>query len=60
MWTLIQKIKNQYVLSLLLFVINNRNRFTINSEIHNINIRQFNNFHQPTYNLSKYQVGPQR
>jgi hypothetical protein len=64
-WHLFRKLKilplpSQYVLSLLLFVINNRNRFTINSEIYNINITQFNNFHQPTYNLSKYQVGPQR
>jgi hypothetical protein len=50
---------SQHILSLLLFVINNRNQFTINSEIHSINSRQFNNFHQPRYNLSTYQKGPQ-
>ena len=55
----IMPLPSQYVLCLLLFVINNRNQFTINSEIHNINSRQFNNCHQPRYNLSKYQVGPQ-
>jgi hypothetical protein len=50
---------SQYALSSLLFVINNRYQFTINSEIHNTNSRQFNNFHQPRYNLSKYQEGLQ-
>ena len=45
----------QYILSLLLFVINNRNHSTINSEIHGINSRHFNSFHQPRSNLSKYQ-----
>jgi hypothetical protein len=46
---------SQCILSLLLYVINNRKQFTINSEIHSINRRQFNNLHQPRYNLSKYQ-----
>jgi hypothetical protein len=46
---------SQFILSLLVFVINSRNQFTINSEIHSKNSRQFNNFHQPRYNLSKYQ-----
>jgi hypothetical protein len=44
---------SQYILYLLLFVINNRNLFKINSEIHSINSRQFNNFYQPRSNLSK-------
>jgi hypothetical protein len=48
-----------YILSILLFVTNNRNQFTINSEIHSINNRQFNNFYQLTSNLSKYQQGLQ-
>jgi len=30
----------QYMLSLLTFVVNNRDQFLINSEIHNINTRQ--------------------
>ena len=50
---------SQHILSLLLFVINNRNQFTIHSEIDSINSRQFNDFHQPRSNLSKYQKGPQ-
>jgi hypothetical protein len=50
---------SQYILSLLLCVINNRNQFKINSEIRSINIRQFSNFHQPKSNLSKYQEGLQ-
>jgi hypothetical protein len=36
------------------FVINNKNQFTTNSEIHNQNTRQLNNIHQPGPNLSKY------
>jgi hypothetical protein len=46
----------QYILS---FVIKKRNQVTINSEIHSINSRQFNNCHQPKSNLSKYQKGLQ-
>ena len=38
----------------MLFVINNKNQFTTNSEIHNQNTRQLNNIHQPRPNLSKY------
>jgi hypothetical protein len=34
----------QYILPLLLFIINNRKQFTTNSEIHSINSRQFNSF----------------
>jgi len=30
-------LKSQYLLSLLIFVVNNRDKFLINSEIHNIN-----------------------
>jgi hypothetical protein len=48
---------SQYMLSLLLFVINNRNQCTIHSKIHRVYSRQFNNFHQSRYNLSKYQEG---
>ena len=44
-----------YIYSVLLFVINNRNQFIINSEIHRIYSRQFNNFHQLRSNSSKSQ-----
>jgi hypothetical protein len=59
-WHLFRKLKilplpSQYILSLLLFVMNNRNQFTINSEIHSINSREFSHLHQPRYSLCKYQ-----
>lgn len=38
----------------MLFVINNKNQFTTNSENHNKNTRQLNNIHQTRHNLSKY------
>jgi hypothetical protein len=46
---------SQYILSLLLFVIDNKNIYNSNSDIHNINTRQKLNFHQPSPNLSPYQ-----
>jgi hypothetical protein len=39
------------------FVINNKEQFTTNSEIHNKNSRQLNNFHQPRANLSMHIKG---
>jgi hypothetical protein len=48
---------SQHILSLLLFVVKNRNEFTPNSEIHEINTRQQGNFHLPLANLRKYQKG---
>jgi hypothetical protein len=47
----------QYVLSLLLFVINNGDYFKMNSEIHNISTRNKSNLHLPISNLSVYQKG---
>jgi hypothetical protein len=44
---------SQYIPSLAIFVINNKHQFTTNSEIHNKNTRQLNNFHPPRPNLSK-------
>ena len=49
--------QSQYILSPLLFVINNRDYFIANSEIHNINTRTKSNLHQPISNLSTYQKG---
>jgi hypothetical protein len=48
---------SQYILSLLLFMINNKNRFTLNSDKYNINLRHINNFYQPSSNLTAYQKG---
>jgi len=45
------------ILSLLLFMIRNKNQFQVNSEIHQINTRQHANLHQPSVNATKYQEG---
>jgi len=46
---------SQYLLSLLIFVVNYTDKFFINSEIHNINTRQNSNFHLTSANLDIYQ-----
>ena len=43
------------MLSLLIFVVNNRDQFLIKSEIHNINTRPSANLHLPSANLDIYQ-----
>ena len=48
---------SQYILSLLLFMIRNRNQFMDNSEIYHSDTRPHANFHQPLVNLTKYQQG---
>ena len=48
---------SQYILSLLLFMIRNKNKFMVYSEVYHIDIRQHTNFHQPSVNLTKYQKG---
>jgi hypothetical protein len=48
---------SQYIFSLMLFVVKNRNSFTLNSEIYEINTRQQDNLHQPLANLRKYEKG---
>jgi hypothetical protein len=50
-------LKSQYILSLLLFVVDNGDYFKVNSGIHNINTRTKSNLHQPISNLSAYQKG---
>jgi hypothetical protein len=50
-------LKSQYIFSLLLFVVKNREQFKFNSEIHNINTRYNNNIHYPTCNLTVFQKG---
>jgi hypothetical protein len=39
----------------MLFVVKNKNKFIVNSEIHGINTRQHYNLHQPLSNVAKYQ-----
>jgi hypothetical protein len=50
-------LKSQYILSIALFVVNNRNYFQKNAEIHDINTRTKSNLHQALSHLSKYQKG---
>jgi len=45
---------SQYILSLVLFMIRNKNQFLVNSEIYHIDTRQHANFYQPSVNLTKY------
>jgi hypothetical protein len=48
---------SHYILSLMLFVVKNKNLFILNSENHTKSTRQFNNFYQPIINLTIYQRG---
>jgi len=48
---------SQYILSLLLFLIRNKNQFLVNFEMCHINTRQHANLHQPSVNMTKYQKG---
>ena len=48
---------SQYILSLLLFVIRNKNQFPVNSTIYHFDTRQHENFHQPSVNVTKFQKG---
>ena len=41
----------QYTLSLFIFLVNNRDQFLINSEIHDINTSHSSNLHIPSENL---------
>jgi hypothetical protein len=51
---------SQYILTLLLFVVQNRNQFKANLEIHDVNTRQHFDFYQPLSCLSKYQCNYQK
>jgi hypothetical protein len=50
-------LQSQYIYLLLLFVINNRQHFKINSDIHDINTRNNLDLHYPQSHLSVYQKG---
>jgi len=48
---------SQYMLSLLMFVVQNKNFFLTNNESHNIDTRQRNNLYLPQPILTIYQKG---
>jgi hypothetical protein len=50
-------LKLQYILSLLLFVVNNKDQFVVNSENCSINMRHSTNFHLTQVNLDIYKKG---
>jgi hypothetical protein len=50
-------LQSQYILSVLIFVVDNKNLFYVNSEIRSINTRQNFNLYQPQANLTLYQKG---
>jgi hypothetical protein len=50
-------LQSQYILSLVLFAVNNKNNFKVNSEIHGINTRNNPNLFQPLSHLTIYQKG---
>ena len=47
----------QYILSLMLFVVKNKNLFILNSKNHTKSTREFSNFYQPIPNLTIYLGG---
>jgi len=48
---------SQYMLSLLMFVVQNKNLFLTNNENHNLDTRQRNNLYLPQANWTIYQKG---
>jgi hypothetical protein len=48
---------SQYMLSLMKFVLQNQERYTFNTEVHNINTRNKLKLHKPISNLTLYQRG---
>ena len=48
---------SQYMLSLLMFVVQKKNLFTTNNESYNLDTRQRNNLYLPQANLTIYQKG---
>lgn len=47
----------QYILSFVLFVINNKNQFAVKSQIHSMKTRNKSDFHQPLSLLTSHQKG---
>ena len=53
----ILNLPSQYIFSLLIFVVKNRELFMLNSEIHTINTRNNSNLYMPNTNLTIFQKG---
>lgn len=51
-------LQSQYILLLVIFVVNNKDQFQVNFEIHGINTRNNSNLFQPWTYLTVYQKGP--
>jgi hypothetical protein len=49
---------SHYIFSLILFVLNNKDQFKSNHEIHSFNTRHSTNLHLPTSRLTVIQRGP--
>ena len=50
-------LQSQYIFSVLLFVVKNKDLYTTNQEIHNITTRSNKNLHPPVCNLTVFQKG---
>jgi hypothetical protein len=48
---------SEFLLSLLCFIVDNMEKFQTKSDIHSINTRHKHDLHQPTANLTSYQIG---
>jgi len=44
-------LQSQYTISLILYVLQNKNKLKLNSDVCNMNAKQKYNFHQPSLNL---------
>jgi hypothetical protein len=53
----ILRLKSQYIFSLLIFVVNNKNYFEINADNYNTLTRKRNNLHLPQANLTVFKKG---
>ena len=49
-------LKSQHILSLMTFVVNNRDYFISNKDCHSSNTRQSNNLHLPQVNLTVFKM----
>jgi hypothetical protein len=50
-------LQSQYIFSVLLFVVKNKDLYTTNQDIHNITTRSNINLHPPICNLTVFQKG---
>jgi hypothetical protein len=51
---------SQHIFSLMLFMVNNKNLFVLNSDKHNVSVRHANNLYQPSCNFTVYEKGVYR